>query len=168
MLSDQSTPVVHIVVDFVASMISKLLPFALLSAQTMAMGKRGLTYEDAAVANLFNDSSEVSWGYNWGFTSKGLDPYLEFTPMLWGLPSGPEPEWMEVLQSNATEHALGFNEPDLGSQANITAAAAAEGHRMYVPRAFCRSCETFYPCHYQRSSSRYGNWLDGAIPRGMF
>ncbi|KAK2762862.1 hypothetical protein FQN54_001037 [Arachnomyces sp. PD_36] len=113
-------------------MIPKSLLILSLAVQVMAKGKRGLTYNDASLANLFRNSAEVTWGYNWGFTSNGLDPSFEFSPMLWGLPSGPELSWTSILESNDTLHALSFNEPDLEDQANITAADAAEGHRTFL------------------------------------
>ena len=110
---------------------SLLVAFSL-AAHVAAKGKRGLTYNDAALANLFKDSPEVTWGYNWGFTSEGLDSSLEFTPMLWGPPSAPEPKWTAVLQSNATLHALSFNEPDLEGQADISPLVAAVAHRAFL------------------------------------
>lgn len=113
-------------------MISKLLLVLSIASHVTAEGKRGLTYEDSTLANLFKDSAEVTWGYNWGFTPNGLDSSLEYSPMLWGLPSGPDPEWTAALESNATHHALSFNEPDLGDQANISTTDAAEGHRTYL------------------------------------
>lgn len=47
-------------------------------------GKRGLCYNDnnpsgnAVYANLFKGYSKVLWGYDWGFTSDGLDLSFEF------------------------------------------------------------------------------------------
>ena len=51
-------------------------------------GKRGLAYNDdnpsasAVYANLFKGYSKVSWGYDWGYPSHGLDPYFEFVCFL--------------------------------------------------------------------------------------
>lgn len=47
------------------------------------IGKRGLAYNDnnpnksAVYANMFKGYSKVSWGYDWGFPSHGLDSYFE-------------------------------------------------------------------------------------------
>ena len=111
----------------------KLASVALcLAAHAAAQGKRGLTYNDGNLANLFRGSSQVIWGYDWGFTRQDLDAEFEFSPMLWGLPSGPNPEWTAAVQTDGVTHILGFNEPDLGSQANISPSDAAAGYHIYM------------------------------------
>ncbi|KAL2836420.1 hypothetical protein BJY01DRAFT_251997 [Aspergillus pseudoustus] len=94
----------------------------------LAQGKRGLAYNDGALANLFSEHSQVTWGYNWGFTPNGLDVSDKFSPMLWGLPSALSPEWTVAVRATGVEAILGFNEPDLGAQANITPSDAAAGY----------------------------------------
>jgi hypothetical protein len=109
--------------------------FALLSlgpALALAQGKRGLAYNDAALANLFNGHDQVTWGYNWAIHRNGLDNSREFSPMLWGLPSSLSPEWTAAVQTAGVENILSFNEPDLGSQANISPSDAAAGHLAYL------------------------------------
>ncbi|KAL4734412.1 hypothetical protein BDV11DRAFT_212805 [Aspergillus similis] len=93
-----------------------------------AQGKRGLAYNDGALANLFSEHSQVSWGYNWGLDRNGLDTTLDFSPMLWGLASRLSPEWIAAVGEEGVEAILGFNEPDLGAQSNITASDAAAGY----------------------------------------
>jgi hypothetical protein len=50
---------------------------------TTHSGKRGLAYNNnnpdnnATYANLFESYSSVSWGYDWGFPSYGLDSVFE-------------------------------------------------------------------------------------------
>lgn len=111
-------------------------------------GKRGLaystgnTYGNATYANLFTPSlyPKISWGYNWGFPSFGLDPSIEFVPMLWGLPSAsadgsyaPDPSWTAAATAAGVSSVLAFNEPDVtySGSSNILPAAAAEGWKKY-------------------------------------
>jgi len=100
--------------------------------QVSAQGKRGLAYNDASLANLFEGYSQVTWGYNWGYPASGLSSSLEFVPMLWGLPSGSDPDWTAAVETPGTTHILGFNEPDLGWEANISSSDAATGYMTYM------------------------------------
>ncbi|KAE9363009.1 glycoside hydrolase family 128 protein [Stipitochalara longipes BDJ] len=110
------------------------------SSGTVGTGKRGLAYTDgnpdgnAAYANLFVGYPKISWGYDWGYPSQGLDPYFEFVPMLWGLPSGSDPSWTAAVQTTGTKNILGFNEPDLkySGSSNILPAKAAAGYQSYM------------------------------------
>ena len=99
------------------------------AAGALAAGKRGLSYNDATWANYFVNS-QVTWGYNWGWPSNGLDASFEFVPMLWGVPSAADPDWTSAAE--AAQNILTFNEPDLGSQANIIPSVAATGYQTYV------------------------------------
>ncbi|KAG4028447.1 hypothetical protein MFRU_021g00380 [Monilinia fructicola] len=101
-------------------------------------GKRGLAYDrnnpfgDATFANLFKSYSKITWGYDWGFPSWGLDSSIEFVPMLWGLPSSLDPNWVAAV--NIAKSILGFNEPDLTYEqsSNMLPAAAATGYKSYI------------------------------------
>jgi hypothetical protein len=95
-------------------------------------GKRGLAYNNATLANMFQGYNQVTWGYNWGYPSGGLDSQFEFSPTLWGLPSGADPGWTAAVQTPGTRHILGFNEPDLSNQANVLPAPAAQGYLTYM------------------------------------
>jgi hypothetical protein len=103
-------------------------------------GKRGLNYNNnnaygnAIFANYFKGYPKVSWGYDWGYPSWGLDSSFEFVPMLWGLPSGSDPGWTAAVQTTGTENILGFNEPDLtySASSNIIPANAAAGYKTYM------------------------------------
>lgn len=92
-------------------------------------GKRGLNYNNGTWANYFKGNPQVTWGYNWGWPSNGLDPSFEFVPMLWGVPNGVDADWNTAAL--AAKYVLGFNEPDLTSQANIIPSVAAAGYKMY-------------------------------------
>jgi hypothetical protein len=54
--------------------------------------------------------------------------------MLWGLPSGADPDWTAAVKTAGTKHILGFNEPDLtySASSNIQPAAAAQGYMTYM------------------------------------
>lgn len=52
--------------------------------------------------------------------------------MLWGLPSGADPGWTAAVQTAGTKNILGFNEPDLGEQANVAPAPAAVSYETYM------------------------------------
>jgi len=105
-----------------------------------ASGKRGLAYNNnnpggnAEYANFFAGQSKVSWGYDWGYPSWGLSSSFEFVPMLWGLPSGSDPDWTSAVDTAGTKNILGFNEPDLtySGSSNILPAAAASGYKTYM------------------------------------
>jgi hypothetical protein len=53
------------------------------SSTSSATAKRGLAYNnnnpdaDATYANLFSGYSSISWGYDWGYPSYGLDSSFE-------------------------------------------------------------------------------------------
>lgn len=95
-----------------------------------AQGKRGLCYGNVTWANYFAGNSKVTWGYNWGVASGGLDSSLEYVPMLWSVPSGADPDFENAAA--AAKNVLGYNEPDLGSQANTIPSAAAAGYQTYM------------------------------------
>jgi hypothetical protein len=108
---------------------SLILVAAFAVGTVSAQGKRGLNYNNATWANYFQGYPQVTWAYNWGWPSNGLASSFEFVPMLWGVPSGADPDW--VTAASAANHVLGYNEPDLGSQANIIPSVAAAGWQMY-------------------------------------
>ena len=49
--------------------------------------------------------------------------------MLWGVPNGPDDSWTNAAL--AAKHVLGYNEPDLTSQANTIPSVAIAGWKMY-------------------------------------
>lgn len=57
-----------------------------LATAVAAVGQRGLAYNNATLANEFSSVSGVTWGYNWGYPSNGLDTQFEYVPMLWATP----------------------------------------------------------------------------------
>jgi RNA polymerase sigma factor (sigma-70 family) len=69
--------------------------------------------------------SGASWYYNWGPTPNGVTaPGVSYVPMIWGAASVTSATLAEVRRDGHV--LLGFNEPDLGSQSNMTVAQALE------------------------------------------
>jgi hypothetical protein len=75
-------------------------------------------------------SKGVSWWYNWAFgPDEALrdgayrDEQVEYVPMIWGAGSDRSVALSEIPDDATT--LLGFNEPNFGSQANLSAAEAA-------------------------------------------
>ena len=97
--------------------------------------KRGLVYNTAALTQRF-ESAPISWAYNWDSQPGGDIPAnFNFVPMMWG----PLPVHTGRWKSNAdaaiasgSTHLLGFNEPDLPAQANLSPQQAAEAWRTYM------------------------------------
>lgn len=92
--------------------------------------KRGVAYGHHSVADLGALSSGVSWWYNWAFTPDEAlaggayrDEEVEYVPMIWGAGSDVEAAAEDIPEDALT--LLGFNEPNFGEQANLSAAEAA-------------------------------------------
>lgn len=91
---------------------------------------RGLVYNSAELTQLFSSSSAISWAYNWKSEPLGdLSSHIQFVPMLWGTKQSTIELWTtnadKAIASGST-HFLGFNEPDLDSQANLSPSEAAD------------------------------------------
>jgi hypothetical protein len=95
--------------------------------------KRGVAYNHESALDLPALSRGIGWWYNWGslpnadaeaaFRAGGI----EYVPMIW---TGPPHATIDVANLIAkipgeSRFLLGFNEPNFGSQANLTPAQAA-------------------------------------------
>jgi RNA polymerase sigma factor (sigma-70 family) len=71
-------------------------------------------------------ASGVSWYYNWGTNPSGITApsNVQFVPMIWGPGSVTAANLAQVKQEGDT--LLGFNEPDMTSQSNMTPAQALD------------------------------------------
>lgn len=96
---------------------------------------RGLVYNTASLTPLFEGSS-IGWAYNWDSTPRGTIPSsMNFVPMLWNTSSLHLPLWPESVNtaiSNGATHILGFNEPDLPYQANMSPGEAAAAWKPHM------------------------------------
>lgn len=64
----------------------------------------------------------IGWYYNWRpSTNLAPVPGAEFVPMFWNA-GDLTPENLAAVQNSAATHVLGFNEPDMCGQANMTPA----------------------------------------------
>ncbi|KAI2625493.1 glycoside hydrolase family 128 protein [Xylaria nigripes] len=98
--------------------------------------KRGLAFNDATLVQEFlNLGGKASWAYNWAPSSAALPAGVTYYPMLWS----PAPEhsngWAQFAQdaiSKGADALLGFNEPDIASQANMSPQYAAAAHTQWL------------------------------------
>lgn len=106
---------------------------------TTSGNKRGAAYNIASlVSPLVGTGSRISWAYNWGQVSDGLDEVdssLEYVPMLWSNREDFISTWdsnAKTAISNGVKNFLGFNEPDNPGQANMDPASAAAAYIQYL------------------------------------
>ncbi|KAF9267315.1 glycoside hydrolase [Marasmius fiardii PR-910] len=108
----------------------------IVSVAALKNPKRGLAFADGKnpvdIAEANQASSVLSWQYDWGtsppsyLASSGI-PYV---PMQWG--AGGASNFSNAVHSQGVKVALTFNEPDLGSQSNLTPQAAVDLWKQYV------------------------------------
>ncbi|GAA6010017.1 hypothetical protein JCM11491_005831 [Sporobolomyces phaffii] len=84
--------------------------------------KKGVGYNTAA----YTQHLDICWAYDWDSKGSGLKDGVMYIPMLWGAKTldGWEAAVDAAIKNGAT-HVLGFNEPDLAEQANLSPSAAA-------------------------------------------
>ncbi|PWY74468.1 hypothetical protein BO94DRAFT_227116 [Aspergillus sclerotioniger CBS 115572] len=115
---------------------TKLFTLGLIAALTEASSKRGAAYNDASLVKTLTSgkSTPVSWSYNWAQEADGTMPSgVKFVPMLWG--TGSVSTWTSAVEkalSGGSTHILGFNEPDMTSQADMSASSAATLYKKYI------------------------------------
>lgn len=130
------TPIASVVADVAVDAYSTTSSSAAASSSSSSSsGKRGVAYNDATLASIFESSSEVTWGYNWGQSSSGLSSSFKYVPMLWGTSSTFTSDWSAAASSaisSGSTHLMGFNEPDLSTQSDLTPAAAATAWKTYM------------------------------------
>ena len=129
--------------------------------------KRGVAYGHHSIADLTALSPGVSWWYNWDFrpdqdlrAGAYRDAGVEYAPMIWGMASDRAAAKTAIAADARV--LLGFNEPNFGEQANLSAKAAAalwpeleaiadaKGLRLVSPAVnFCGgNCQDTDPFHY--------------------
>lgn len=92
--------------------------------------KRGLAYGHHSDADLMALQPAVAWWYNWAYVpdaelGRGFYESLgvEYVPMIWGGRFDVDAATAEI--PDGAQVLLGFNEPNFGQQANLSAAQAA-------------------------------------------
>ncbi|EIN03961.1 hypothetical protein PUNSTDRAFT_77194 [Punctularia strigosozonata HHB-11173 SS5] len=105
----------------------------------------------------------VSWAYNWDSTKSGsLASGVEYVPMLWGTSSDHTSAWTthaNAAISSGSTHLLGFNEPDLSSQSNLSPSAAAAAWKTYM-EPFAGKAKLVSPAITNGAAPMGTAWLD--------
>ena len=109
-------------------------------------------------------TSGASWYYNWGAAPGGVTaPGVSYVPMIWGTANVTSATLSQVSQEGHI--LLGFNEPDLSSQANMSVAQALD----LWPRLMATGMTLGSPA-VASGAATPGGWLDqfmaGAKARG--
>jgi Glycosyl hydrolase catalytic core len=78
---------------------------------------RGLAFTSGDCADVL--ALEPAWTYNWWPAAQVCAPGIEAVPMVWGAAN------VGQLAGGSSPWLMGFNEPDLTSQANLTPTRAA-------------------------------------------
>ncbi|KAJ5504404.1 hypothetical protein N7463_007278 [Penicillium fimorum] len=117
---------------FTAGIVATSAIAAPLQVKRDSYSKRGAAYNDVSTVSAL--SPEVSWAYNWaGSLSGTLPDNVEFVPMLWGPKMfGGWVTAIETALSSGSRYILGFNEPDMASQANMSPSDAANYYNTYI------------------------------------
>ena len=93
--------------------------------------KRGLAFNDESIFTGFLGKLAFGWSYNWAATGPSSGP--EFVPMLWGTKMfGEWPGAIEQSLASGAKNILGFNEPDLAAQANMSPQEAADAWKIHM------------------------------------
>lgn len=109
-----------------------VLAVLLLLAAAGAAQARPLTGVASGVYADRGDASRLAavgarWTYDWSAESRLRSSRVEFVPMLWGAGSVTDAMVARLTadrRAGRARHLLGFNEPDLGAQANMSPAEA--------------------------------------------
>jgi hypothetical protein len=93
------------------------------AAPTVTSARKGASiWKSAGMAAALRDSG-ASWFYSWGPDDKGVSaPGVEFVPMIWGAGNADAATIARAKASGST--LLGFNEPDLAGQAQMSVETA--------------------------------------------
>ncbi len=98
------------------------------AAASVSGWKRGLAYGYSSDADMAALSKGIGWWYNWaaspdGTLSNGFTAGVEFVPMIWG--GTFDTTTLAKQIPSGAKYLLTFNEPNFGSQANLTPSQAA-------------------------------------------
>jgi hypothetical protein len=89
------------------------------AAPAVSSARKGASiWKSAGMAAALRDSG-ASWFYSWGADGKGVSvPGVEFVPMIWGAANADPATIARAKAAGRT--LLGFNEPDLAGQAQMS------------------------------------------------
>lgn len=146
---------------------------ALLGALVPAAHARPVTGVASGVYADRGDARRLSavgarWTYDWSAESRMRSSRVEFVPMLWGAGSVTDAAVARLTadrQAGRVRNLLGFNEPDLGDQANLS---PAEAIRLW-PRLESTGLRLGSPAvasvYSPSQSDRSKRWLDDFLTR---
>lgn len=106
---------------------------------TFYVTKKGLCVNDRDMGTAVDPAAlNVGWYYNWGYKSfeetrfKNTKFYdLDYAPMIYGEPKEEYSKIFDRVKSNGYKYLLGYNEPDLAIESNISSSIAASRFRYY-------------------------------------
>jgi RNA polymerase sigma factor (sigma-70 family) len=133
--------------------------------ETVSSERKGVSTWSFNGAGPALAESGASWYYNWAAAPNGITApaSVSFVPMIWGAANVTSGTLSQVSQEGHV--LLGFNEPDLGSQANMTVAQALD----LWPKLMATGMTLGSPA-VASGAATPGGWLDqfmaGAKARG--
>ena len=96
------------------------------NTSTFYVTKKGICINEDMGAGIDASSLNVGWYYNWGFTAYNEKNFknrsfdnMDYVPMIWGQGTVKEAAF-ENAKKNGYKYILGYNEPDLANQANMS------------------------------------------------
>ena len=98
---------------------------ALLAPTVFAQVARKGVGNYPGIPNAIVDMStlHLGWYYDWGTSPVGATPGIQFVPMIWGQ-KNVIPEELAAAKASGAGVLLGFNEPNVHGQSNMTVAQA--------------------------------------------
>ncbi|KAJ9481213.1 hypothetical protein VN97_g12281 [Penicillium thymicola] len=126
-----------------------------------ATSKRGAAYNDRAAVSPLTKAGTVSWAYNWAMSEPNeLPSGVDFVPMLRVANFDGWQASIEHYTSGGSKYILGFNEPDMISQASLAPSVAAGYYIKYIT-PFQGRAKLISPAVTSSTSADMGlGWLD--------
>lgn len=101
--------------------------------KTFYVSKKGLAMGADMGSKIQMKKFNCSWYYNWGTEAfnNSIDEEVAHMPMMWG--AGEESvEGMSKLSESKSNYIMGFNEPDIGHQANMNSILGLRAWKQYI------------------------------------
>jgi len=128
--------------------------------------KRGLSYNDVGLTKNFKGSNEITWAYNWASQSGGqLPDGITYFPMLWCDDTDHTNTWVNDANAaiaGGSTHLLGFNEPDLSGQCNISPQQAATSWKQWM-QPFAGKAQLVSPAITNGGAPLGQTWMDSFL-----
>lgn len=119
---------------FTAGLMATTTLAAPVKVQKRSTSKRGAAYNDALTVPALTNTGNVGWAYNWAmWLPSDLPSGIDFVPMLWG--ARDFGGWVAAIETalfSGSEYIMGFNEPDVAAQADMSATDAAGYYQNYI------------------------------------